>query len=227
MKTKLGVLTPGQTPRSDGLISEVQDVVGDSIEVVDRGALDGLSNDEIAAMSPDPDEYRLITLLRDGTSVLIAKRFVLDRLQTQITALEQEGVAATLLMCTGEFPQFKHSKPVLQPQESLYGAVAGMAGDGVVGALIPLEEQANQARDKWQALGLPSAILNYANPFDDDAIAAVQSAAARARDDGATLLYLDCFGYNRAMREAAQASFEGPVVLARSMAARIVSELIA
>jgi protein AroM len=170
----------------------------------------------------------LITLLNDRTSVIIAKRCILDRLQAQITDLEEnENVAATLLMCTGEFPQFEHRKPLLQPQASLYGVVAGTVGDGRVGALIPIEAQYTQARQKWVDFGLPNAVVADANPYCDDPISAVQAAAAKVRDEGASVLFMDCFGYDNGMRAAAQESFGGPVILARSMAARIVSELIA
>jgi hypothetical protein len=42
-RTKLGLLTIGQAPRADALADDVQAVLGDAAEVVERGALDGLT----------------------------------------------------------------------------------------------------------------------------------------------------------------------------------------
>jgi hypothetical protein len=36
---------------------------------------------------------------------------------------------------------------------------------------------------------------------------------------------MDCFGYDLAMKAAARRAFGGPVVLARTLAARLIAEL--
>lgn len=227
MPKTLGVLTIGQSPRPDSLIREIQAVVGESIRVVERGALDGLSRDEIRAMAPGPGDYHLITLLSDGASVQVNKAAILDRLQRQITDLEEhEDVGATLLMCTGAFPRFDHRRPLLLPQAALYGATIGMANGGAIGSLIPLPAQVEQARAKWRQMGVAGAVVASANPYAADPLAEVQAGAAAARQVGATILFMDCFGFDRAMRAAARAAFGGPVILARSLAARLAAEMM-
>ena len=221
----LGLLTIGQAPRPDGLARDVAAASGCD-RGVERGALDGMERDDLEGMRPGPDDYRLVTLLRDGTSVEIAKRFILERLQAQIDALVDEGVDAVLLMCTGEFPRFRHRVPLVLPQLALYGVVKGLAGDGVVASLTPLAAQVPQARAKWASLGIESAVFE-ADPYGPDPQAAVAAAAKRAQDAGAAALFMDCFGYDAAMGAAARAVFDGPVVVARSMAARIAAEVAA
>jgi protein AroM len=223
----IGVLTIGQSPRADRLGDDVRAVLGASARVVERGALDGMTDAEIAAIAPSvPGEYRLVTLLRDGRSVEIGKTPILERLQRHIADLERnEGVDATLLMCTGAFPPFAHDRPLLLPQEALYGAVTGIAGGGRVGALIPLESQREQALRKWAEYGVDDARVYPASPYGGDPIGAIERASADARDDGAEVLFMDCFGYDLAMKAAARKSFGGPVVLARTMAARLIAEL--
>jgi protein AroM len=224
----VGVLTIGQSPRPDGLGRDIRAVLGPAVTVIERGALDGLSRDEIAAMSPKEGDYRLITLLNDGTSVQLSEPKVLARIQAQITDLEQsDEVDAVLLMCTGEFPRFEHAKPLLAPQDALYGTVIGLAGDGRVGDLVPLAEQIEYSRRKWRDLGAADAVVDFASPYGTDPIAAIAEAAGRVRAAGATVLFMDCFGFNLEMKAAAQAAFGGPVVLARSMAARLIAEMIA
>ncbi|HEX5506505.1 MAG TPA: AroM family protein [Thermomicrobiales bacterium] len=227
MSRFLGVLTIGQAPRPDGLARDVAAVVGPGLTVVERGALDGLSRDDIAALRPDPGDYHLVTMLADGTPVQLRKPAILERLQARIAELERAGVAGTLLLCTGAFPAFHHDRPLLLPQGALYGAAIGVAGGGRVGALVPLAAQLPQARDKWRALGVADPALAVANPYDQDAARRVAEAAAEAREAGAAVLFMDCFGYDLGMRDAARAAFGGPVLLARSLAARLMAEVLA
>lgn len=221
---RIGLLTIGQSPRRDGLARDVGAAVGGG-EVLERGALDGLDRDQIAAMRPGADDYRLITLLADGTSVQIAKRHILARLQAHIDDLEAEGVDVTLLMCTGEFPPFRHARPLLAPQAALYAIVRALADGGRIASLTPLASQVEQAGKKWASLGVPDAFVTDGDPYGADPVAAVTAGAARAREGGATVLFMDCFGYDARMRDAAREAFGGTVVLARTMAARLAAEV--
>ena len=49
---KIGAITVGQSPRVD-LIPEIQPILGDSVEIIQAGALDGLSKEEISKFGPD------------------------------------------------------------------------------------------------------------------------------------------------------------------------------
>lgn len=223
----IGVLTIGQSPRADHLGEDVRAILGDGNRVIERGALDGMTDTELADIAPrSPDEYRLITLLRDGRSIEIAKPPILERLQSHITDLEDnDGVDAILMMCTGAFPQFEHRKPLLLPQEALYGTMIGIAGDGRIGALIPLESQRAQALQKWNERGVTDVRVYPASPYGSDPAGDIEHMSAAAQQDGVTALFMDCFGYDRTMKQAAQRGFHGPVILARTMAARLIAEI--
>jgi protein AroM len=223
----IGVLTIGQSPRADRLGEDVRAVLGEDARIIERGALDGMSDAEIAGIAPHSQaEYRLITLLRDGRSVEIGKPAILERLQRHITDLEDnERVDAILVMCTGAFPPFAHRRPLLLPQEALYGAIIGIAGGGRIGALIPLESQRAQALQKWNERGVTDVRVYPASPYSDDPAAEVARASAAAQRDGVTALFMDCFGYDRTMKQVARSAFHGPVVLARTMAARLIAEM--
>jgi len=227
MANRLGLLTIGTSPRPDGLARDVQAVLGDA-EVLERGALDGLSNEAIAALAPGPQDDTLVTLRGDGQSVTIGKKGLLPYLQQQIDAFEQQdGVSAILLMCTGAFPPFRHEVPLIAPQEALYACVTVTAGPGgVVGSLTPLPTQVEAAQRKWKKAGHENAVVEPADPYAADAAAQVEAAAKRARERGAHALFMDCFGYDRALRETAKEAFQGPIVLARSMAARLAREVM-
>lgn len=225
--TAIGLLTIGQAPRPDQLADDVAQVLGDDVQVIERGALDGLDAGQIENMAPGDDDYHLITMLQDGSSAVIAKQHILQRLQAQIDVLESgHQVAATLLMCTGAFPKFRHARPLVAPQEALYGTVAGLAGSGQIGAIVPLPSQVENARIKWHAFGIDDALISPSNPYASDAVDSAARAAKQLRGDGATILFLDCFGFTLATKAAVQQAFQGPVVLARSMAARLIAELL-
>ena len=223
----LGVLTIGQSPRPDGLAADIQAIVGAGVRVIERGALDGLSREEIGALAPGHGDYHLVTMLADGSAVQLGKQAILDRLQRQLEVIEdRDGAAATLLMCTGAFPRFEHQLPLLQPQAALYGAVAGMAAGERIGALEPLAVQLDQGQRKWRAVGHDGVLLAAANPYGEEPLEAVRQAAAGLNEAGAGILFMDCFGYTLEMAAAARQAFGGPVVLARSLAARLAAELM-
>jgi protein AroM len=245
----IGLLTIGQSPRPDGLASDVATVLGGGVlgdgvlgggvfgngvlgngvlgnaRVLERGALDDAGDHDIAAMRPGEGDYRLVTLLRDGRSVEVAKRHLLPRLQAQIDALEEDGADVTLLMCTGEFPSFRHRRPLLAPQAALYAVVTALAAGGRVASLTPLESQVEQARRKWASLGVADAFVTHADPYGAEPLREVAAGAARAAEAGAGVCFLDCFGYDLRMRDAAREAFPGQVVLARSLAARLAAEV--
>ena len=83
---KIGAITVGQSPRVD-LIPEIQPILGDSVEIIQAGALDGLSKEEIAKFVPRPGENVLVSRLTDGTSATFGESYILPRLQLCIDDL--------------------------------------------------------------------------------------------------------------------------------------------
>ncbi|HCA41385.1 MAG TPA: AroM protein, partial [Aminobacterium sp.] len=78
MKRYLGTVTIGQAPRTD-IIPDIMPILGENVEVVESGALDGLTKDEVAEMAPKKDDYVLVTRMQDGSSVTVAERYITAR----------------------------------------------------------------------------------------------------------------------------------------------------
>jgi protein AroM len=223
-----GVLTIGQSPRSDDLVAEILSIAGGRLQLLERGALDGLDREQVAGLGPRPSGELLVTKLADGTPVQLDRDLILARLQEQITNLEDRGVSATLLLCTGSFPPFRHRRPLLVPSPALRGAVLGLAGGGRVASMVPLPAQAAQACRWWEEQGARNPVAVAAYPYGPDPMEEVDRAAGEAascRGERPTVLFLDCFGYTLAMRARARVRFPGLVVLARSLAARFLVEV--
>ncbi len=223
MAAKIGTITVGQSPRTD-IVPDILDLLG-NITLEERGALDGLTAAELQSLAPAPGDYVLVTRLRDGSSVRIAEKHILTRMQQHIDDLVARGVDGILLFCTGEFPPFNCPKPLLYPQRLLQHFVAGVVGDRAVGILTPDVSQVEQAGGRWRKYGVKTVLVEPASPYGPaDKVAA---AAVALKERGAELLVMDCIGYTRAMKQQATALTGLPAVLPRTVAARAVSELFA
>lgn len=220
---KIGTVTIGQTPRSD-LLPELIAILGRGVEIVERGALDGLTREEIAAIAPGPGDYVLVTRLRDGSSVQIAEKHILPRMQECIRQLAEEGVDAVALLCTGQFPPFHSSKILLRPQPILYNLTTALAGGLTLGVMVPSREQLPQSHARWKDVAAAVKCV-AASPYVN-AEEGVEQAAHNLEVAGVELVVMDCVGYTAAMKRKVGAITGAPVILARSVVARVLAELV-
>jgi protein AroM len=218
----VGLVTIGQSPRRDGLKEEISQVLGSGFEVIIGGALDGLSREEIADMAPEPGDYVLISLLSDGSSVHLAKKHILAGLQRRIDEMNERRADVIALVCTGVFPKFASMKPVVYPQTVVPTLVKGMAQQGKVGVITPLPEQIEQERAKWNDVGL-DVVMTHADPYGKPQL--LDEACARLSEEQVDLAVLECFGHSLTMKERARRLTGKPVVLVRSVLARVIAEL--
>lgn len=221
----LGIITIGQTPRTD-LTPELTDLLP-GVGIVERGALDGLSASEIAELAPLPGDHVMTTRLRDGTAAIIGQEPLVRRVQAAILDLQGEA-DVLLLACTGTFPEFIHDKPLVEPDHVLAHVLAAVASRSHrVGIICPLAAQEEDAKAKYRAL-LPGTVAlstAAATPYSTD-LAPISAAAEQLRDGGAEIIVLDCIGYTTQMRSQVIQASGLPVLLARSVAARIAAELL-
>ena len=94
MTAKIGMITIGQSPRDD-VVPDIKRFLGPGIEVLEAGALDGLSIEDVENMSPKNGDYMLVTRMRDGAQVTIGKSHILSRMQECIddakALIEEKG----------------------------------------------------------------------------------------------------------------------------------------
>jgi protein AroM len=227
MGVRVGLLTIGQAPRQDGLGREIANLLGSGVEITERGALDELVPNALLDLATSQGDRPLITRLRDGSSTMVSEAGVMPLLQSQLDRLERDdGVTATLLLCSRAFPPFKHQRLLLQPHEALRSAVWHMANGQHLATVVPVADQLEGLRREWATAGVTDVDFFVANPYGPDAIGQVAVTAQKARKAGARLLFLNCFGFDMAMRETARTNLGGPVVTARSLAARLLAELV-
>jgi protein AroM len=221
-RQSVGLITIGQAPRVD-MVPEMETWLG-PVRTIERGALDEMTPDGIAALRPTPDDYTLITRLSDGSSATIAERHILPRIQSAITDLEAAEVEAVVLLCTGEFPPFDHERPLLRAERLIVDGVRAIAGGPRVGVVCPLPEQERLTHDKWSDLSDDLHVAS-GSPYNEDTDD-LRRAARHLGEIGVDYVVLDCMGYTQEMKDLVRQEAGAPVLLARSVVARLAAEVI-
>ena len=223
-KAKIGMVTIGQAPRADVVPDMATLLPG--VEILEAGALDGLDPAAISQLAPEGDDEILVTRLADASPVFVGKSRVLSRVKARIAALEDQGVALTVLLCTGAFPRLSARRPLLEPQQVLLGVLRGLSYPGCLGVLTPSERHVPQTTARWRADGFEAAIVPL-SPYEEHDPAALTRAAAALRAAGAGLVVMDCIGFRDVTRRDLAARLGVPVVVANLLVARLAAELLA
>lgn len=217
---KLGVLTIGQSPRMD-VTPSFQNIIGEKVEIVERGALDSLTEEEIQDIVPNDGDVTYISKLRNGNPVKINKEKLLPLLQAELIALEKE-VDLTIMLCTGDFPTIESAKPVLYPDRILVKVIESVLSEGTLGLVIPLEEQRQSLQEKWVETGL-DIVIAVASPYSEENFT---RAGEKLLDLGADVIALDCMGYSEEHKKDVVKGSGLPVIVSRTLVARIAKEYL-
>ena len=65
---KIGMLTIGQSPRTD-ILPGLMEILGKDIEIVEAGALDGKTMEDVKKIPLRVEDYILVSRMRDGTEI--------------------------------------------------------------------------------------------------------------------------------------------------------------
>jgi protein AroM len=219
---KIGMITIGQSPRVD-IVPEMKEILSSEVEIIEAGALDGLTIDEVRGFSPKGRDYILCTRMSDGTEVVVAKRFIVPRVQKCIDLLSQQGAEIVVFICTGLFPPFSSKKLFIEAQKILDHFILALHGEKErIGLLIPLSEQIKQAKKKYDRLK-GKMIIKAASPYaSEDKISMAAEALKRADPH---VIVMHCMGYTQAMKKKVMEITGKPTILARSLVARTLKEL--
>jgi len=216
----LGLLTIGQSPRPD----IVESMFGcRPAWCLEFGALDGLSRQEVAALAPAAAEHPLVTRLRTGEEVTVAKERLLPFLQRAADAAVDAGATLLVVLCTGTFGGLRAPVPLLYPDQLLVAIVNALLPSGTLGVVMPHPGQYTAMKRKW-ALAGRRFVGVVASPYvaSPSLAAAGRELAAR----GADLIVLDCMGFTQEMKRAVVEGSDRPVILANRLIGRVIEELL-
>ena len=223
LRPVVGLITIGQSPRSD-VDPEMAAVIGPGVDVREAGALDGLTRPQIEALKPTGSDEILVTRLQDGTAVFIGKQKIVARVEAQIATLERGGATLTALLCTGAFPPLVSSRPLVQPQPLLLGALRAMRWPGRLGVVTPSVPHVPQTEARWRRDGFDPVVVPL-SPYEEEDAGALARVATAFRDAGVGLIAMDCMGFRRKTRDELRGLTGAPVLLANLLVARVIAEL--
>ena len=220
---KIGTVTIGQSPRLD-LIPELKKAIGVEVDIEERGALDNLSLEEVKTFYPGPEDYILVTRMRDGTEVKIAESYIIPRIKNCIADLEKQGVEFIIFICTGEFPGISSHKLIIWPDRLLEHTVRGILRKGILAVVAPSPDQTAMMQKKWRGTKLV-VVAEAVSPYSgsDEMFAEV---AHRIKRSNADMTVLDCIGFNRRIRKIFRQITQKPVILPRTILGRVAGELL-
>lgn len=219
----LGLISIGQATDGD-FVPVIRDIVGKDVRLDVRGALDGLTDEEIAAMAPPPGEHPVVTELNDGRSVKVSKPLLVPRINGIMREMLLSGTEVGCLMCTGSFEGLSVPEGfvLLQGRQIIDHAVLAICPPGVkLGVLVPLAEQEALSGGKYRDMGY-EVVCGHGNPYGS-----MKELAENARVfRGCFAVVMHCMGYGREHRQlVAEAS--GTLVLeANAVMGRMAGELL-
>jgi len=216
----IGAITIGQAPRDD-VVPEMEKLLGAGVRVLQAGALDGLSRDDIAALAPAQGDDALITRLTDGSEVIVAKRAIFGRLQACLDRLAPQTEVCVIL-CAGKFPPFRSPRPVLLPDRLIAAAVDAVWEGGHLGVIVPIAQQRAATVARWARVDGQVAVT-VASPYRG--AGEVMRAAEELRRAGVSLTIMSCLGFTSATKAVVRDVTGAPALLPISLIARFLGEL--
>ena len=217
---KVGILTIGQTPRPDLEAVFRQHLPG--VELIVRGALDGVSKEAIGEMAKAGGEYPLFTILRDGTTCEISLYRLKPLLDERAKAVAADGASVAALMCAGNFPDLASPIPVLYPSRVLAAVVRGVCRGNRIGIVLPNAGQVGIAVEHWREKGF-DATPAVASPKDPEALPRAAEALA---DPNLEMIVLDCMGFPPEEARRMRALCGRPVLCPQGILPRIMAEML-
>lgn len=221
---KVGVITIGQSPRSD-LIPEISKYIDKDVQIVEYGILDNYTYDEAREkFKPVFGGNILVSRMRDGKQIEMDEETVYQALQEYIYKVENDGIKIILLLCTGKFPQFKCNSLLITPFSIIHSIVKSVAGNAKVGIIVPDISQIPQCKTLWRKSGI-DAVIRSASPYkhiDGE----IQKAAIELKNERVSMIVMDCMGYTIEMKNMVRKVTEGPVILSRMLVTSILNEIL-
>lgn len=217
----IALITIGQAPREDVVASMFGSCPPDGL--IQHGALDALSEDEIRSLQPRNNEHPLVSRLRTGTEVVIAKERLMPHMQAAVDKAVRDGATLIVILCTGEFNELSIPVTAIYPDRVLDHVVEAILPSGTVGVMLPHPGQLDTMRRKWTTETRTfegTAVSPYSER--DELGEHAQELVSR----GVDLIVLDCMGFDGRMKRTVAEVSGLPTILANRLVGRVVDELI-
>ena len=222
----VGMLTIGQAPRDD-VVPAMREFLPPDLQIAQRGALDGLSRQEIAAYTVVEGEAGIVTKLTDGSAVLLSHQKILPAMQAQVDRLvHDDGADLIVVLCGANWSALRSEKLIVNPGTLFPAVIGSLAAGRRLGIIKPDAGQIQKEQARYAELGI-NAVVTAASPYaGPERLKLATEAATTLRDAECELVWMTCVGMDTAMRDIVAGITGVPVILAHALLARIVTELL-
>ena len=223
---RIGMATIGQSPRDD-VVPAMRQFLPLGLEIVERGALDGLSYEETRPYWADHGAPGIVTKLRDGSSVLLSHAKILPAMQQVVNALvRDEGADLVVILCGADWSALTSERLIVNPGTLFPAIISSLATGRRLGIIKPDAGQVEKEQARYASRGI-QATVTAASPYvGPQRLDLAREAAEQLRDAGCELVWMTCVGMDAPMRDVVAEVTGVPVILAHALLARVVTELL-
>jgi protein AroM len=221
----IAMITVGQAPRDD-LVPYMQDVFSRKVSIWQAGVLDGLSRDAMAGLGPEPGEVGIVARLLDGSNTLLSHKKILPRVQALVDRAVAQRVGLIVILCGADWSALRSPTLIVNPGKVFPAIVSALASGWRLGVIKPSAGQIEQARRQFAERGI-EAVVTAASPYaGEQRLRDVRAAAEQLKAAGVDLVWMTCVGMDEAMRAIVRETTGKPVILARTILARVIDEFL-
>ncbi|CAN5663666.1 AroM family protein [soil metagenome] len=225
-ETTVATITIGQTPRTD-VVPAMQRILPADVRILEYGALDGLTRDEIARYAAREGEVGIVTRLRDDSSVLLSHELILPKMQEKVDrAIDRDGSDILVILCGADWSALKSRRLIVNPGQLFPAIVTALAAGRKLGVIKPDAGQVERELQRYTERGIDAAVTSASPYAGPDRLRLAEDAAGYLRSEGCELIWMTCVGMDEAMRDVVAETTGVPVILAQSLLARVVGELL-
>lgn len=222
----IAMITVGQAPRDD-LVPHMQAVFSRTVSIWQAGVLDGLSREAMAELGPDTGEIGIVARLLDGSNTLLSHKKILPRVQGLVDRAVAQRVGLIVILCGADWSALRSPTLIVNPGRVFPSVVSALASGWRLGVIKPSAGQIEQARKQFTDRGI-DAIVTAASPYTgSERLRDVRTAAETLGAAGVDLIWMTCVGMDEAMRSIVREVTGKPVILARTILARVIDEFLA
>ncbi|MFX0206393.1 MAG: AroM family protein [Candidatus Hodarchaeota archaeon] len=208
LKSKIGFLTIGQSPRED-ILPELIPLLSPHLEIVEVGLLDGLNFENIIDLIPETTESQLVTRLNDGSQVQLSEGKICKLLPRAIhRMITERKVNAVGMLCTHNFPKSNFSCPVIYPFDYLKFLVNSILKINNLGVIVPSNDQIEMTENKWKTEKI---VVEAKSPYNKSN--SWRRIIQPFIQEKVEAIVLDCIGYKIMDKQTIQNLIPVPVLL--------------
>jgi len=221
---KLAFATIGEAPRDD-LVPYLRGKLPAELEVEEDGVLNHLDPEGRRALDAHDDTLHMVTRDREGNAYRLSYERTLPKMQAVVDGLVERGADMVVILCGADWSPVQAPVPVVNPGVLFPNLVQALGTGLKLGVIKPDEGQIPHTQKHYASIGLDP-VVTAASPYGSDRLELARRAAETLRDQGAEMIWMTCVGMDEDMRDAVHEILPRPTLLARSVLARIIAELV-